>query len=935
MERRQKFYLFWCGLLLAAMLTSPVGIAVALPGVSISNSAILAGPSGTQNASFQVTLSAPASSVVSVAYATGNGTATAGVDYSATSGTASFPIGVTSETVSVPVLGTAADASGLTFNVVLSSPVNATITSGTGTCTITHDAVPQAVSVNPNPALAVFGESEVLTTTANSAAGASNLANIDLSVGTLSAPSTSLYAQYVVSTNLLFLGNSSGAYIGGFAPGSNNVITTGLASLNCAGSSVITNGNQVSVSWDLTPTASLRGTQSTYVNVKDNFALSSGWENLGTWAIYSDVPPVPVSVSPSAQYSLPNQFATLTSVCSSAGGSRNINKVGFSVGPLTTPNVTVFGEYVASTNLLYLANASGTYIGGFAPGSNNVITTPLASLNCAATSVSATESALTINWSMSISSALLGVQGVDLIASDKLGEGSNWVNLGTWTVSQEAAPLAVSVTPNPAASLTTKPELITSTCSSVGGAGNLSGVGLSVGQLTSPAASLYAKYVAGTNSLYLANAAGTYVGGFAPGSNHVITTSLASLNCEATSVSASGGQLSVSWSLTPSSSLAGSQGVYVLASDKYGMTSSWQQLGNWQLSQEMPPVAVSVSPNPLYSQPGGSMIFSTTCSSTGGPGNLNKVGLSLGALASPSTTLYAQYVAGSNLLYLADASGNYQGGIAPGSATGITTSLGTLDCEHTTVTSSGNQVTVTWRVIPSTSFQGTEGVYLNVVDNFGMTSGWTRLANWTVFGNDLFANAQAISGQSGSVVGTTVYSFLETNEPNPPHPTLGGYGGAGYDSVWYLYTAPGGTTSGVTFTAASGADVVNVYSGSVLATLRYVNGGLGTVYAGILPGVQYYVQVMDYSNDLATNPQGPFTLSWSAYSLPANNNFALAQVLAGTSGSVTGTTLGATVEPSEPASPGGTVWYQFTAPSTGPGGLQINESGQFWTEPGQ
>lgn len=50
---------------------------------------------------------------------------------------------------------------------------------------------------------------------------------------------------------------------------------------------------------------------------------------------------------------------------------------------------------------------------------------------------------------------------------------------------------------------------------------------------------------------------------------------------------------------------------------------------------------------------------------------------------------------------------------------------------------------------------------------------------------------------------------------------------------------------------------------------------------------------------------------------PANDHFAKAQVLTGPTGTVNGTTVGATLEKKETIDAGQTVWYSFTAPSAG------------------
>src|SRR5262249_47424866 len=60
--------------------------------------------------------------VVSVAYATGGGTATAGSDYTAASGTLTFANGQTTQTVTVPILDDTLFEGAETFNITLTSP---------------------------------------------------------------------------------------------------------------------------------------------------------------------------------------------------------------------------------------------------------------------------------------------------------------------------------------------------------------------------------------------------------------------------------------------------------------------------------------------------------------------------------------------------------------------------------------------------------------------------------------------------------------------------------------------------------------------------------------------------------------------------------------------------------------------------------------------
>ena len=75
---------------------------------------------------FEVTLSVASSNAVTVDYATSDGTAKAGADFTATSGSLTFPAGSTvSQTVRVPVTSDTLDEDNETFTLTLSNPGNA------------------------------------------------------------------------------------------------------------------------------------------------------------------------------------------------------------------------------------------------------------------------------------------------------------------------------------------------------------------------------------------------------------------------------------------------------------------------------------------------------------------------------------------------------------------------------------------------------------------------------------------------------------------------------------------------------------------------------------------------------------------------------------------------------------------------------------------
>ena len=129
-------------------LSDPVGTAItnstgvgtiaadAMPALSITDAVPVAEGGG---ATFMVSLSPASSELVTVAYATQDGTAVTDSDYTAASGTLQFDPGMTSHTIRVAVLNDTAVEPTETFAVELSDPVRATLADGTGVGTITDD----------------------------------------------------------------------------------------------------------------------------------------------------------------------------------------------------------------------------------------------------------------------------------------------------------------------------------------------------------------------------------------------------------------------------------------------------------------------------------------------------------------------------------------------------------------------------------------------------------------------------------------------------------------------------------------------------------------------------------------------------------------------------------------------------------------------------
>ncbi len=140
--------------------------------------------------------------------------------------------------------------------------------------------------------------------------------------------------------------------------------------------------------------------------------------------------------------------------------------------------------------------------------------------------------------------------------------------------------------------------------------------------------------------------------------------------------------------------------------------------------------------------------------------------------------------------------------------------------------------------------------------------------------NDHFADAQPLSGASGSFYGSNLNATVETGEPIH-------FGTQSYPSIWYAWVAPAQGT--VVFdTNGSAFDTrLAVYTGTVLASLLKVaaddDSGDGTqslVAFSVATGVRYAIALDGHNNAAgATVLNWSFTPVYSGATIPWSQNF--------------------------------------------------------------
>ena len=156
--------------------TSEISPLVAqLPALTISDVTAAEGASGATNFTFTVTLGAASASNVTVDFATADGSANAGSDYIATSGTVAFTPGQTSRTVTVAVNGDTSTEFTETFFVNLSNAVGAVLTDAQAIGTITNDDSPFLIIADATIAEGNSGTTNLVFSVSLNSAAASDV----------------------------------------------------------------------------------------------------------------------------------------------------------------------------------------------------------------------------------------------------------------------------------------------------------------------------------------------------------------------------------------------------------------------------------------------------------------------------------------------------------------------------------------------------------------------------------------------------------------------------------------------------------------------------------------------------------------------------------------------------------------------------------------
>jgi YVTN family beta-propeller protein len=432
------------------------------------------------------------------------------------------------------------------------------------------------------------------------------------------------------------------------------------------------------------------------------------------------------SYSPSSGTGVTQQF---TVVVTDSSGPSDLNQVQLLFNTTTSRLDGCNVYYQVSTNTMNLYNDSGmAFVGGVIPGSATQVSNSQCTLNGAQSSAFFVGNTLTLYVPLTFSGSFRGLKNAYAYVQGNNGTNNGgWQQVGTWTPPIQP-PKVLSLAPNSGTGVT---QTFTVVASDPAGLGDLNQVQLLFNTSPTRISACNVYYDSATNTLYLYNDAGAaFLTGVTPGSATQASNSQCTLNGAGSSFSTSRNNLTLNVSLTFSGPFTGTKNAYVYAQGNDGSNSGgWAQKGTWTSGQSTTTV-VSLTPS---SGTGVTQTFTVVATDTSGIADLNQVQLLFNTTPTRTSGCNVYYVAATNILnlYTNDGSG-FVGGVTPGSATQASNGQCTLNGAGSSVSTSGNNLTLNVSLTFSGTFTGAKNAYVYVQGNNGSNNGgWQQEGTWT------------------------------------------------------------------------------------------------------------------------------------------------------------------------------------------------------------
>ncbi|MEO8026645.1 MAG: BACON domain-containing carbohydrate-binding protein [Bryobacteraceae bacterium] len=310
--------------------------------------------------------------------------------------------------------------------------------------------------------------------------------------------------------------------------------------------------------------------------------------------------------------------------------------------------------------------------------------------------------------------------------------GSSVSSVWSFTTAGTAPPAPNGVSP---ASGNTLSQKLTFTFTDPRGWQDLGVVNILINNALDGRQACYLAYGRSINALYLINDTGDdLLPALVLNGAGSVSNSQCTINGSQSSFTGTGNTLTLALDITFAAGFAGNKITYLAARDVAENNSGWQALGTWQVPGSGPAITTSLSGLSPRRGAGLTQTFTFTINDTAGWQDLGVVNVLINDAIDGRQACYMAYVRSINVLYLVDDAG---GTLLPPFVLNNTSSVQNNQCVisgvGSSVTGSGNAMTLTLKVTFKNSFVGNRLIYGAARDvNDANNTGWQPLGTWTV-----------------------------------------------------------------------------------------------------------------------------------------------------------------------------------------------------------
>jgi hypothetical protein len=373
-----------------------------------------------------------------------------------------------------------------------------------------------------------------------------------------------------------------------------------------------------------------------------------------------------------------------------------------------------------------VADSGSGYAGAAQLGVAGTVSNSQCTLDAGASSVFLSGNNVTVTLALAFKPAFGGTKNIYLDAVNNANVTSGWQAEGSWSVIT-AAPGNVSVAPVSGSGGT---QAFSFVYSDPYGYADIYYV--EVLFQTQPVAQngCYVQFVPANNSISLVADSGSgYAGSMTLGTIGTLSNSQCIVDAGASSKSSSGNNLTLTLALTFKPVFSGAKNVYLNVLNKASVASGLQAKGTWTV---VTAVAVNVSVAPV-SGSGSSHAFSFVYSDPYGYTDIYYVEALFQTQPVGQNACFVQYVPSTRSISLvADSGSGYAGSMTLGTTGTVSNSQCTVDIGASSISTSGNTLTLTLALTFKPGFTGAKNIYMGVFNNGNVFSGWQAEGAWTV-----------------------------------------------------------------------------------------------------------------------------------------------------------------------------------------------------------